>query len=160
MRKALVLCLLSTGCGYRFTAGGAPLPEGVRQVAIPILVNKTTEPGWEVTCTQALRTEATRAGNAVDSTANAQISGELSGVGGGPAVVMWGQSPASYRVGATAHVTLLKEGRVVADVIVQGTEDYLPGLDVVQSDANRQGALVRLGAVLMRDAYARLATGW
>src|SRR4051794_25467322 len=43
---ALLPVLLS--CGYRFTAAGAPLPEGIREVQVPVFANHTAEPRLEL----------------------------------------------------------------------------------------------------------------
>ena len=48
---ALVLALATGACGYSFRAS---LPEGIRNVHIPVLENRTQEPGIEDFLTQAL----------------------------------------------------------------------------------------------------------
>jgi len=67
---------------------------------------------------------------------------------------------ASYRLNATAHLRLVNKGKTVSDVQIGANEDYLPGVDVLQSEANRAAALQRIAQTLMRDAYERLAGGW
>ena len=68
MRRAslalAVGAVLALGCGYRFTAAGSPLPNGIREVRVPVFQNHTGEPGLELVYTQALREQAGRAGTA------------------------------------------------------------------------------------------------
>src|ERR1700687_5163651 len=78
-----VLCACSA-CGYRFTAGGGALPDGIREVYAPVFINKTAEPGLETLFTQALREYLVRNGVAGTSSSQAQLIGEILGVFGGP----------------------------------------------------------------------------
>jgi hypothetical protein len=160
----LVAFSLLLGCGYRFTAGGAELPGGVKEVCAPLFVNRTAEPGLELAFTQSFRSQLIRVGR-LASTCNANVKGELVNVWGGPTVfTSTGNQLASYRVFATVHVQLVQADKVLADATVTGAEDYLPSLetaqDVLQVEANRQAALRRLSETLARDAYEKLTTAW
>jgi hypothetical protein len=148
-----------SGCGYHFTAGGAPLPEGIRSVEVPIFANKTAEPGLETVFTDAMRLQVARAG-AGQGSPDARILGEVLAVSGAPTVLTPTGSLASYRLYATAHLKLVKGLRTLSDTSVSASQDYLPGADVLESEANRAAALQRLAQTLMRDGYERLATGW
>jgi hypothetical protein len=160
---ALALAVVGASCGYRFTAGGAPLPEGVRSVCAPIFTNLTSDPGLEVAFTQALRERLIRAGVQARGDCEARIEGELRSVWGGPTVLTNDNRLASYRIYGTVYLRLVKGERVLTEAEVTGAEDYLPGGgggDVLQTEASRQAALRRLAEVLMRDGYERLASGW
>jgi hypothetical protein len=160
----LALSLSISGCGYRFAAGPATLPEGIRAVSAPVFVNNTAEPGLQVVFTQALRDELARSGVESRSDADAELSGELAAVWGGPSLLTTPSQPkltadaflASYRVFATARLRLTKAGKALGSLEVMGSEDYLPGADVVQTEANRQLALRRLAGRLMREGCERL----
>jgi hypothetical protein len=161
MRALSALALVAAfGCGYRFTAGGAPLPEGIRAVQVPIFANKTAEPGLETAFTQAMRLQLARAGLDSPPNAEAQIEGEILAVSAAPTLVTPTGSLASYRLSVSARLRLVKSGRTLSNVQINGAEDYLPGVDVLESEANRAAALQRLAQTLMRDGYDRLATGW
>ena len=55
----------------------------------------------------------------------------------------------------------MKDGQVLKETVIAGTEDYLLGTgDILEAEANRQAALDRLAEVLMRDGYDRLASTW
>lgn len=158
-----LLVLVASGCGYRFTAGGAPLPGGIRSVCAPVFTNQTAEPGLELLFTQALRERLVRAGVQGRGACEAQIQGELLSLQGGPTIVTPGQVLVSYRLQGTASLRLMKEGQVVSEAQVTGSEDYLPAGtlgDVLQMEASRQAALRRLVEAMARDGYERLASGW
>jgi hypothetical protein len=157
---AAVALLAALGCGYRFTAGGAPLPEGIRAVQVPVFANKTAEPGLETVFTQAMRLQLARAGVDSPPSAEAEIQGEILAVSAAPTLVTPAGSLASYRLSISARLRLVKSGRTLSDIPIFGAEDYLPGVDVVESEANRGAAMQRLAQTLMRDGYDRLATGW
>ncbi len=156
-----LLVLAMAGCGYRFTAGGAPLPDGIRDVFIPVVVNRTAEPALETVFTAALRDRAARSGTLGGTASAAQIQGEILSVTAVPGQIAPNGTLLSYRVSAVLRVRLVKTAQTLATVDVSGAEDYLSGLrpDVLTAEANRQAALRRLAATLASDAYERLASG-
>lgn len=170
------LLLSAAGCGYRFTPRGAGLPEGVRSVCAPVFSNNTAEPGLELLFTRSLRQELVRAGVLGGTGAcEATLEGVVEGVGSAPTVVtepvFQGNTQlappqlASYRASATVLLRLRRDGRLLAETRVSGTEDFLPGTasvsgDVLEVEANRQAALYRLAETLMREGYDRLASSW
>ncbi len=166
-----------SGCGYRFTAGGAPLPEGIRTLSSPVFVNRTPEPGVEGIFTQALREQLARAGVQGGEVSDAKVTGEVLGLGGGPTLIASDGKLASYRITAFVLLRLIKDGRTLTEVTVVGSEDYVPARqyvapsvtgggfttvegDVLLSEAQRGAAIRRLAETLMRDGYAKLATGF
>jgi hypothetical protein len=124
-----------------------------------VLINRTAEPGLEAIFTQSLREQLVRAGTAGDSASDAQIVGELLEVSGSATVLSTAGALASYRLSATVALRLIHKGAEIpnSSVRVAGQEEYLPGGNVLQSEANRSAALRRLADALMRDAYDRLA---
>ena len=157
-----LLVLAQPGCGYHFTAAGAGFPQGIRKVFAPVIVNRTTEPGIEGAFTQALREQLDRGGYLGGEGSEGRLEGELIAVGAGVAQLAPGTSSAlTYRVSAVLRVRLFRDGTLLAQTDVTGTEDYLPALraDVLTTEANRQAALRRLASALATDAVARLQTG-
>jgi hypothetical protein len=157
-RLPLLLGVLLLSCGYRFTAGGGSFRGGIRRAYVPVLTNRTPEPGLEAIFTQSLREQLVRAGSAGDSSSEAQIVGEVLAVSGSPTLSTAG-GLASYRLSATVALRLINKGVDVPNswVQVSAQEEYLPGGNVLQSEANRSAALRRLADAVMRDAYDRLA---
>lgn len=164
LRTVIAALVLScSGCGYRFAAGGGDLPEGVTRVTSPIFFNHTAEPGLEVVFTRALREQLLRNGiKTAAAGADAELHGEVLGVWGGPTILTTPQRQdeaaalASYRIWASAKLRLVKEARVLAETDVVGSEDYLPGRDILDSEQNRQEALHRLAERLMQEGFDRL----
>lgn len=192
-RRAAALILTTTlvwRCGYRFAAGGAPLPEGIREVYAPVFVNRTgsnpitrlgetyraaNEPGVEAIFTQAFREQLLRAGVAGGPNSEARIEGEILSVDTGPTVLTVGGTLASYRVSARLRLRLVKNGRQLSSTEVTGFEDFIPSRevavvpngttqivegDVLRTETNRMSAIKRLAETMTRDGYDRLATGW
>lgn len=185
----LLTSALVSNCGYRFTAGGAPLPEGIRQVYAPVFVNRTgsnpitrlgetyraaNEPGVEAIFTQAFREQLLRAGVAGGPNSEARIEGEILGVDTGPTVLTVSSTLASYRISARMRLRLVKNGRQLSSIDVTGFEDFIPSRevadagasavivegDVLRTETNRMSAIKRLAETMTRDGYDRLATGW
>jgi len=155
-------CAALLGCGYRFTASGPGLPQGITHVFAPVIVNRTAEPGLEGVFTEALREQLARAGTLGGERSEGRLEGELLSVGAAVAQLAPGTSGAlTYRVSAVLRVRLFKGSTQLAVTDVTGTEDYLPALraDVLTTEANRQAALRRLASALAADAYARLSSG-
>ena len=164
MRGALaaVACIASLGCGYRFTSSGAGFPQGIQHVSVPVVVNRTTEPGLDAVFTEALREQLARTGHLGGEGSEGRIEAELLAVNASVAQLAPGSSGAlTYRISASLRVRLFKEGTLLATTDVVGTEDYLPALraDVITTEANRQAALRRLANSIATDAIARLSTG-
>jgi hypothetical protein len=183
VRRPLVIVLALSACGYRFTAPGGPLPQGIRAVQAPVFANVTPEPSAETYFTQALREQLIRAGTLGGEDADARIEGIVLGVSAVPMLAtpvtdggVQGRVPRpTYRLSATVLLKLLRGGAVVTQVQVTGEEDVLSGtLTPVESTAagenadrviagsetNRQAGLRRLADALMREGYERLCTGW
>lgn len=153
------------GCGYRFEAGGAQLPEGLRTVFVPVVVNRTAEPTLEVAMTQALREEVGRAGVMGGPESEGRLECELRGLGFLPGLTQLRGAPPQpvpvYRLTATLHLRLKKGAQVVAEQDVAATEDFLSAQgDVLGTESNRAAALRRLARALAREGYERVASGF
>ncbi|QSQ14638.1 LPS assembly lipoprotein LptE [Myxococcus landrumensis] len=162
LRLAVLLgggtCLaLSAGCGYRLTPRGEGLPAGAKTVCAPIFTNETPEPALETLFTRYLRQELTRVGKlGAGTSCDAKVEGTVLQVWSSPTIV-----GRFFRVHAQVRLRWVKEGQQPQETVVFGTEDYLPGSgDVLEAEANRQAAMDRLAAVLMRDGFDRLANAW
>jgi hypothetical protein len=53
----LVLSMLLSSCGYRFTSAGGIVPEDAKTIAIPAFINNTSEPYVDVEVTKAVVNE-------------------------------------------------------------------------------------------------------
>jgi hypothetical protein len=157
-----MLVLSGLGCGYRFVPRGSELPEGVKALCAPVFSNETPEPTLEVLFTDAFRRELVRSGTLASGTCEARVEGAVLGLGSAPTIT----SPTtgqlvSYRAGATVRLRLVKDGRLLRETVVSGSEDFLPppSGDILETEANRQAALHRLAETMMREGFERLASG-
>lgn len=156
----LVLALTGA-CGYRFVRSGETLPEGVRTLCAPVMVNHTSESALETYFTQSLRERLIRAGVlGATGACDAALVGEILGVGAAPTIL--GTDPsgvlrlASYRTNVVVRLRMEKGGQTLRATEVAAAEDFLPGQELLDSETNRQEALRRLADDLMREAYDRL----
>ncbi|WP_338282475.1 LptE family protein [Corallococcus caeni] len=149
--------MLGAGCGYRFSPWGSALPEGTGQVCAPIFANETPEPALENLFTRYLRQQLVQAGRLASAPGcTSTIEGAVLNVWASPTII-----GNNYRVSTTVRLRLVKEGQLLGETVVSGTEDYLQGRgNVLEAEANRQAALARLAETLMRDGYDRLASTW
>jgi hypothetical protein len=164
MRRALAAAayVAALGCSYHFTASGPGFPQGIQHVSVPVILNRTTEPGMDAVFTEALRDQLSRTGHLGGQGSEGRLEAELLAVTAGVAQLAPGTSGAlTYRISATLRVRLFKDGTLLATTDVAGSEDYLPALraDVITTEANRQAALRRLANAIATDAIARLSTG-
>lgn len=151
------LLLAAPACGYRFVAPGGGLPQGVRRVCAPVLANRTAEPAAEALFTSAVRRQLLRAGVAAEGGCDATVRGQVLRVGSGVGVLL-GAKAATYRATAALQLSLVEGERTLGEVTLEASEDYLPGADPVQSEANRDAALRRLADELAREAWDTLAS--
>lgn len=159
----LAVWLGLSGCGYRFTAGGAPLPQGVRHVFVPLFGNHTPEPNVEVTFTQVMREQLLRAGTDGDGGSEARLEGDVRSLVSATGMTLnnVANAPPVYRVNGSLQLRLLKGTALVAATTVNGSEDYLSaGGDILATEANRKAAIRRLAETLVKDGYGRLASGF
>ena len=159
MRALVIGALVLSACGYRFTAPGGPLPEGIRAVRAPMFDNSTSESGAEILFTQALREQLVKAGTLGDDAAEPHVRGVVTSVSSGPLVSSPGRLP-NYRLSASARLTLVSRGKELVVTNLNGAEDFPPGADVLLTEANRAAALRRLADSMMREGYERLCTGF
>lgn len=154
------LLLLLVGCGYRFTGGTPPLPDGIRSVRAPIFRNRTADASIQTTFTEAMRAQLDRAQVLGGDGAEAVLDGEVVSLVSAPIFSPQGQL-VSYRLTGVLRLRLLRDGKVISAADVSGFEDYLTGAsdDVLLSEANRREAISRLASTLAQDGYQRIASG-
>jgi outer membrane lipopolysaccharide assembly protein LptE/RlpB len=152
VRKALVALFVSLlpACGYQLVrTGGAPLRVGT-------LKNPTSQAEAGGLFATALREQlAARARLAEEGGAGPSIEGELLNLRTSPSVLAVG-TVGALRVEADLKLRVLEGGAVKAEQQVGGGEEYLQGVDVLGTEANRRAALRRLAEQLVRSCLERL----
>ncbi len=144
---AIAFALAGSGCGYGFTAGAGRMPAGAERVFVRPLENRTADAEAGAFVAAAIRQELARRGADGDAAANARIEGAVLASSFGPS------SPAAttYRVTLAVEARLLVGTKVLAENRVGRDEDYVAGIDALESEGRRRVALRRAAALLARD---------
>lgn len=149
--------LVLPSCGYQLARGGA-LPSGARQVRVAAVDNRTALAEAGGVFAAALRDELSARGRLADDDADhaARLEAALLGVRSAPSA-FGAASAAAYRIDAELRVRLTDAtGATVYEDGQGGSEDYLAGVDVLGTEANRRAALRRLSAAMARDAVDKM----
>lgn len=159
MRWAPLVLLL--GCGYHFTGGAPPLPQGIRAVRVPVFKNRTSDLSAEVAFTEAMRTQLERAQVLGGAASDAVLEGEVLSLSSSPTTYTTSGTLVSYRLTGRVRLRLTRNGQLVSAADLSAFEDYLtgPSDDVLLSEGNRQEALHRLATSLAQEGYQRIASG-
>ncbi|GAC1337344.1 MAG: hypothetical protein NVSMB23_03680 [Myxococcales bacterium] len=151
----LLAALGIAGCGYQLTRTGA-LPQGARAVRVAAVENRTAQAEAGGLFGRALRDELTARGElAAEGSGAPLLEAELAALRNAPSAFGAATAPA-FRVEADLRFRLREQGGVTYEDAATGAEDYLVGIDVLGTEANRRAALRRLAAALAREAVERM----
>ena len=144
-RTLACLCAAaSAACGY------APVRRALPAVKVAAIKNDTAQAEAGGLFAAELRAELSGRGRLASEGSEApELIAELVSLKSLPTVA-GGDGAAAFRIDAQLHVRLGSY-----DDLVAGGEDYLAGVDVVGTEANRRAALRRLARALSREALER-----
>jgi Lipopolysaccharide-assembly len=149
--RPLVLLLALSGCGYSLNAGVGRMPPGAQHVFVRPLENRTTDAEAGVLVAAALRQELARRGAEAGSGATARIEGAVDDA----SFSALGLNPPVYRLALTVTARLLVDGKVLAEQRAGRVEDWLSGLDPLESEGRRRLALRRAAEAVAKDLIER-----
>jgi hypothetical protein len=149
--RALILLLALSGCGYSLNAGAGRMPNGAQRVFVRPLENRTTDAEAGALVAAALRQELARRGADAGSEAAARIEGTVDDA----SFSTLGLNPPTYRLALTVTVRLLVDGKLLAEQHAGRAEDWLSGLDPLESEGRRRLALRRAAEAVARDVIER-----
>lgn len=155
------LSIIVSGCGYRMIGGGS-LPGGVETVAIPVMVNRTSETGMETVLTNALivRMNRRRQGSVVDiEKAQAELSGVIDALGRDTVARKSAHTALERRVYIVVSLVLTrKDGESLWKGDQLKAEQAYAVVDgnPVATDANRRQAISLLAERLAEAVVRRL----
>lgn len=157
-RVAAVLAALPllAACGYTVVRGAGPAGPALRVAAFK---NATAQPEAGGLFAAAAREQLHRLGRlAEEGGAGPVLEGDLASLRTTSSVLSAG-SVGALRVEAELRLRVTEAGAVKAEESVSGGEDFLQGVDVIGTEANRRTALRRLAEQLVRAGLERLEEG-
>jgi len=146
---ALALLLLA-GCGYGFSSGVSRLPAGAEKVFVRPLANRTADAEAGALVAAALRQELARRGAEGGAAAPAALEGEVETILATPA------TGATWRLTLVVKARLEAGGKPLGEVTVRPAEEYLLGVDALESEGRRRVALRRAAERAGREIVERL----
>jgi hypothetical protein len=153
-RRAVLLAplLLAIACGYGLHAGESRLPAPATQVFVRPFENRTSDAEAGALVAAAVRRELARRGAEGGADAPARLEGVVEDV------TFTAASPngSSYRLVLTVSARLRAGDAVLGEGRVARAEDWLAGLDPLESEGRRRVALRRAADAAARDLLERL----
>jgi hypothetical protein len=139
------------GCGYSLMARGAPLPGGEAAIFVPPLENRTSDAELGAWIAAALREDLARRGRGGEPDSALRLEGEVLESGFSPA----SSGATTYRAWVILHARLKQGDQVLAETTLRSDDDYLGGLDALESEGRRRVALRRLSEKMARELLER-----
>jgi hypothetical protein len=150
----VLFAALVAACGYRMARPG-DVPGG-RDIRVAPFQNYTAQVEAGGLFAAALRDElATRGRLAAEGSSGPELTGELISVASAPSA-LGAQGASAFSVSATVRIRLRDGSSVVYEDQAALGEDYLAGIDVLGTEANRRAALRRLARSLSRYLVERM----
>lgn len=163
MKKTLTLlliCLLLSACGYRFSGGGQ-LPGGIKRIAVDVLDNRSRETGIEVILTNDIINEFIQK-ESIEVTDRDRAQAILTGVirsASSEAV-----SHRSVNVSAESEITVTVDMKLTtpggavlwSSKGFSGSESYIVSDEKIRTEENKRSAVAVLSERLAQRIYYRL----
>ena len=162
----LLLVLLLTGCGYRFTGGGESINPAVRTVFVDTFTNRTSEAYADAIFRNAFISRFVQEGRFRLAGSRAEADAICRGT-----IKMLQVSPLAYKAGnlsAEDRLTIVLEisfeeresgRRIWSDSAFTGVGDY-PVTTVGATETNRKNALIKLANDTAERAYRLIMSGF
>ena len=153
---AAAWAVLEAGCGYGFSNGGK-LPKGATGLRVAPVNNRTAQAEVGGIFEGALREELLARGQLSEAGEAPRLDLEVFALKAAPSSVNF-TGAFTFRLDADVRAHLYDQGgaELLADQLI-ASEDYLAGVDVVGTEANRRAALRRLARNAAREVVTRLA---
>ena len=151
MRRSALLAVCLSGCGYALGSGVSRLPAGAEAVQVRPLDNRSADADAGALVAAALRRELARRGAEGGPGAPASLTGEVEEVTAVPAAA------GTWRLTLVVRASLVSAGRPLGEARARQSEDYLAGVDALESEGRRRIALGRAAEAAARELCERLA---
>ena len=145
----------SAACGYQL-ARPSDLPKG-QPIRVASFENYTAQVEAGGLFASALRSElAARGRLAAEGARGPELTGELLSLASVPSA-LGAQGASAYNLSAAVRVRLRDGSTVVYEDQIGLGEDYLAGIDVLGTEANRRAAMRRLSLRISRELLERMS---
>jgi len=150
----LTVALAAAACGYHVAKPG-DVPTG-QAIRVKSFENYTAQVEAGGIFAAALREELSARGRlAPESSAGPELTAELLSLASVPSA-LGAQGASAYSLSAAVRVRLRDASGIVYEDQVGLGEDYLAGIDVLGTEANRRAALRRLSLHISRELLDRM----
>ena len=154
-RFPAVVALVASSCGYQVARPGE-LPKG-QPIRVAAFENYTAQVEAGGLFAMALRSELQARGKlAPESASGPELTGELLSLASTPSA-LGAQGATAYNLSAAVRVRLRDGSAVVYEDQLGLGEDYLAGIDVLGTEANRRAAMRRLARTISREVLERMS---
>ena len=155
MRFAVAIALLAAACGYQLARPG-DVPGG-QPIRVARFENYTAQVEAGGLFAGALRAELDARGKlAPEGGTGPELTGELLSLASMPSA-LGAQGATAYNLSAAVRVRLREGSAVVYEDQIGLGEDYLAGIDVLGTEANRRAAMRRLSLRISREILERMS---
>jgi Lipopolysaccharide-assembly len=155
MRVGISIAAFACSCGYQVARPGE-LPKG-QAIRVAAFQNYTAQVEAGGLFATALRAELEARGKlAPDGSTAPELTGELLSLASTPSA-LGAQGASAYNLAAAVRVRLREGSAVVYEDQIGLGEDYLAGIDVLGTEANRRAALRRLARSISRELLERMS---
>jgi outer membrane lipopolysaccharide assembly protein LptE/RlpB len=155
LRALPAVALATAACGYHVAKPGE-VP-GNQAIRVANFENYTAQVEAGGLFAAALRDElAARGKLGPEGSGGPELTGELLSLASTPSA-LGAQGASVYSVSAAVRVRLRDGSGVVYEDQVGAGEDYLAGVDVLGTEANRRAALRRLARTISRELLERMS---
>jgi hypothetical protein len=151
----LAIAVAASACGYQI-ARPSEVPKG-QPIRVASFENYTAQVEAGGLFASALRSElAARGRLAPEGAGGPELTGELLSLASWPSA-LGAQGASAYNLSAAVRMRLRDGSTVVYEDQVGMGEDYLAGVDVLGTEANRRAAMRRLSLRISRELLERMS---
>jgi Lipopolysaccharide-assembly len=155
MRLGIAIVAAACSCGYQVARPGE-LPKG-QPLRVAAFQNYTAQVEAGGLFATALRAELEARGKlAPEGSTAPELTGELLSLASVPSA-LGAQGASAYNLAAAVRVRLREGTNVMYEDQIGLGEDYLAGIDVLGTEANRRAALRRLARNISRELLERMS---
>ena len=149
--RALAILASLASCGYSLSTGAERMQPAAHRVFVRPFEARTPDAEAGALVASALRRELARRGADAGPESPARIEGAVEDTSFSSLAV----NPPTYRLALTVTARMILDGKLLAEQRFGRSEEYLSGLDPLESEGRRRLALRRASNAIARDILER-----